>query len=38
MTPLEQLHRDLGSPSWFWPAVMLVMFLLFSVAGGFIDG
>jgi len=30
---LEQLYRDLGSPRWFWPAIMIVIFLLLVLAG-----
>jgi len=37
MTPLEQLHRDLGSPSWFWPVVLLLLLCVFVFAGAAID-
>jgi len=37
MTPLEQLRRDLGSPRWFWPVVLVAMLLVFMLIGGVID-
>lgn len=37
MTPLEQLHRDLGAPAWFWPVVLIGLLLIFVFAGGLIE-
>jgi hypothetical protein len=33
MTQLERIYRDMGSPRWFWPAVMSALFLLFVLSG-----
>ncbi len=37
MTPLEHLNRDLGSPRWFWPVVLVGMLAVFMLIGGVID-
>lgn len=32
MTPLERLDARLGHPKWFWPAVMVLIFVLWVAA------
>jgi len=35
---LESLYHRLGQPSWFWPAVMFVIFIALPCLASAIDG
>lgn len=36
-TILERLHNDLGRPAWFWPAVLLVLFVVLPLAASYVE-